>query len=1395
MNEHRLPPYKKLIHIAPYLNFAGVTVIGFGILGGWAGAAWPWVLAIFLIRFPVSILFFWMGKKWNTYRGSIIIFAVSNFVTTIAIVILTGVTPNIFWLLFILEAVAAAMFRSPQGIIFYSLCVLIFMVYSQVAHGFNLPDLASGLVIASLSFFIGFITYKAMSMLYAEHEIVQLVEAKKIINELRLKRITDNMLDLIIEINEEGNIVYVCPSIHDILGYSSEDLYGHFIGELVHPEDTQNIKANNFNEQPLEEPIKIEVRLQHIKGHYLWFEWIENPLVEYEKTIGVIISGRDITQRKLAQTRLSESEEMFSKAFQLNPQPMTISDFNTGNYLDCNQAFLSSTGFSREEMVGHKVVKTGLFFNSDQQRVISEKIFKGERFYRLESDIRTKKGEIRYGLISGETIYLGDQRLILTVTEDITEHRNADLALKESENRYRIIFEGASEGIIVINMDHQKIQYVNPIMCSMFGYLEDEFQNITYQELFSSQPEQASSNNIIMDDEKDTTGIPAVIQCKRKDGSLFYADVRSSYSRLDGEKIIIGFFNDISDRWRNDNLLQARLTLGNLSPHKSIDELLQTTLDLIEKITDSQIGFFRFMDNNENLPYKRTWSSNTHRIYNPANIVNRSLSIQEAGLWAECFETKEPTICNHYQDLNNRKTLPPGHPAITRFISVPVERGGRVMAIAGVGNKRSDYDSKDAEVVLLLAGEAWDLVSKKKAEIAQRESEEKYRGLLECQESAIFTLDKMGFFHYINRIAADAMGKKPEEMIGHSIKEYFPPQIYEYQMEKLTQVFDSGVGSVDESQMILNGQPFWYRTTIQPLRDTSGSIHTAMLIAVDITEHKDIELVLEEKVKARTAEIEAVRQRLELATKAAKVGIWDWDIKTNQLKWDEQMFRIYNISPHQFHPTVEDWEKMVHPDDLVNDKEMISTAIKKGKEYDNELRIYWPDHSEHYIKSNAIILRDENNSPVRMIGIEYDITNRKQVENMLHASEEMLRMANHELEQAVRMKDEFLASMSHELRTPLTSILGLSEALQLNVYGDLNKKQKDVLNNVQISGHHLLDLINDILDVSKIEAGKLDLQMDMCNLSQICQSSLRMVKGMAQKKNIHITYVMEPEKIDFYGDERRVKQIQVNLLSNAIKFTPEGGSVGLEVIADRQNMTIKISVWDTGIGINSKDLSSLFQPFVQIDSSLSRQQSGTGLGLVLIKRLTELHDGTVHVDSKPGEGSRFSIIIPWKEKAPSVKNQEHRMDGKKKNAPPLIDHPPKKENKVPGLYHSVPTIMLVDDNQGNRGVIADYLETMNFRVVQIKNGIEFLEKAPVTQPDVILMDIQMPGLNGLEAIRKIRSVSDQKIASTPIIALTALVMDGDIQRCLEAGANAYISKPVNLIDLLNTIYKVLNQVQ
>ena len=385
-----------------------------------------------------------------------------------------------------------------------------------------------------------------------------------------------------------------------------------------------------------------------------------------------------------------------------------------------------------------------------------------------------------------------------------------------------------------------------------------------------------------------------------------------------------------------------------------------------------------------------------------------------------------------------------------------------------------------------------------------------------------------------------------------------------------------------------------------------------------------------------------------------------------------------------------------------------------------------------------------------------------------------------EAKRANQAKERFLASMSHELRTPLNAIMGTCEALVEGTYGELNTPQTRVLETAHTSGRHLLSLVNDLLDLSKIEADAFEAVLKPMSLVTVCTEVIQVMRPIVSQAGLKLSLSFDGEVDEVVSDERCIRQILLNLLGNALKFTRPGGRISLSL--ERRGQGALISIEDTGVGIAASELSRIFEAFTQTDASANLGVSGTGLGLHLTRRLAHALGATVEVESELGVGSCFHLTLPLvaeaQERAPATSSRASLAE-RAGSASPTSSSPPERSRASEGL-----DVLLVDDTPGNIGHVRDFLVTKGHRVSVATNGVEAIEQAQEL-PDVILMDIQMPVMDGLEATRRLRA--DSKTEGLYIVALTSYAMGEDEARCLAAGVDLYESKPISLKRLLEIV--------
>lgn len=529
-------------------------------------------------------------------------------------------------------------------------------------------------------------------------------------------------------------------------------------------------------------------------------------------------------------------------------------------------------------------------------------------------------------------------------------------------------------------------------------------------------------------------------------------------------------------------------------------------------------------------------------------------------------------------------------------------------------------------------------------------------------------------------------------------------------------------------------------------------------------------------------------EQLQLATQAGGVGIWIHDLESGRETWDEQMYILYDADRTEYPDGLDVWEARIHPEDKEQCTIKLQNAIENEHGYANEFRIIWPDQSVHVIKALAKIRRDENGIPVSLLGTSWDITAQTIIEEELYNSNrflELSRLRANELlvqaESANAAKSAFLATISHEIRTPMNGIIGMAELL---LDTKLDQEQQQFADLLRSSGKSLLSLLNDLLDFSRIEAKKVRLEDKPFDLPALLNDVSNLFRSQCEVKNLTLVSSIDtalPQVV--MGDSGRLRQVLTNLINNAVKFT-HTGSITVTAKLKKEDSSayeIRFSVKDSGIGIAENDQAKLFAPFSQIDGSSTRRYGGTGLGLAISKELVSLMEGEIGVISAEGKGAEFWFTARFSPAESGLVPEEKTKTLEGNNT----------TDTGTGAFSTTELRVLVaEDNLTNQLIACRFMEKLGARVDTAYNGKEALTAVQESHYDLVLMDCQMPEMDGFEASRKIREYEykNPQIKPVVIIALTARAQESDRVKCLEAGMNDYLKKPVDP-DLLARMLK------
>ena len=647
-----------------------------------------------------------------------------------------------------------------------------------------------------------------------------------------------------------------------------------------------------------------------------------------------------------------------------------------------------------------------------------------------------------------------------------------------------------------------------------------------------------------------------------------------------------------------------------------------------------------------------------------------------------------------------------------------------------------------------------------------KEGETYHRQLLQGLPVAVYTCDEKGYVQVYNKAAAELWGRIPhtgKDRWCGSYKAFFmdgtPVEPGNCSMAvavregRAVNGVEKIIERPDGTKRIIHPYP-------QPLFNSAGKIIGGVNVMIDITEQK------------RSAkELEEGEERLRLATEAAELGTWDYDIATGHFVSSARHRQIIGFESGE-NPG-RDWSKenilrYVHPDEHQSAEKAFEDAIHTGR-LSYEAHVIRPDKTTCWVKVNGTTFYDDHHVPIRLLGTIQDITVEKTVETELREAKRLS-------EESLRFKEQFLANMSHEIRTPMNAIVGFTDLI---LKTPLQPEQKQFIDAIKTSGENLLVIINDILDFSRLQAGGFTFEKINFRLSQLMGTLTDLMLPKSVEKGIKLSVVTEKDiPDDLIGDPTRLNQILLNLVGNAIKFT-EKGEVKTRISVlheDAENIELQFSVSDTGIGISADKIDAIFEVFMQATNETTRKYGGSGLGLSIVKQLVEQQNGRIRVESGVGTGSVFSFNIVFG-----------------KNTKPQHVEPERPENELPAVGDL--KILLVEDNKLNQVLAKTALTSWNWQVEIAENGLVAIEKLKQQDFDLILMDIQLPEMDGYEATRYIRAEFTGGKRLTPIIAVTAHAMPNEEKKCYVAGMNGYISKPFTPKILYTKIVSVLGDMK
>jgi PAS domain S-box-containing protein len=645
-------------------------------------------------------------------------------------------------------------------------------------------------------------------------------------------------------------------------------------------------------------------------------------------------------------------------------------------------------------------------------------------------------------------------------------------------------------------------------------------------------------------------------------------------------------------------------------------------------------------------------------------------------------------------------------------------------------------------------GVASDITARKRAEEALRDSEERFRLLVQgTLDHAIYMLAADGTVSSWSAAAEKMFGYREDEIIGRHRAIFFTEdqRATSKPQDDLREAAVTGRHEEEGWRVRKDGSRFWANVILTVLRGDAGKLRGYANITRDVTERMRSEAALRDS-----------EERLRLAQEVARVGTFRWDLESGVNTWTPELEGLYGLRPGEFQRTEAAWESLVHPDDRAEAVRRVQRAFETGAPTEAEWRVVWRDGSTHWIAGRWQVLKNASGKPLRMTGINMDVTERKRLEE-LRASEAALREAD-------RQKDQFLAMLSHELRNPLAPIRNSLYLLEHAAAGSEQATRAKAVLHRQVG--QLTWLIDDLLDVTRITHGKVQLRRERLDLNELAHRAAEDQRTGFVKGEVRLEVLPAEAEVWVNGDRVRLTQVIANLLQNAAKFTPRGGKATISSKSDAALGQAVLTVRDTGSGIEPEMLPRLFHAFTQADTTLDRSKGGLGLGLALVKGLVELHGGSVSASSEgPGRGATFTIRLPLDVFATHAQEQPGSGSG----AAPR-------------------RVLVIEDNEDAASSLRDVLDLEGHIVEVAYSGREGIAKARLFRPDVVLCDIGLPEMDGYAVARAMRA--DPELRRVGLVAVSGYTQREDVATSREAGFDAHLAKPASVDELKLAIESV-----